>query len=158
MDEKFIMSNLNKKDNMKDVLISDNKELLDLSLIHQYLSNESYWAKGISLERVKLSIENSLCMGFYLDNKQIGFCRMVTDYATFAYLGDVFILGEFRGFGYSKALVDKIMNHEKLKGIRRFMLATSDAHNLYSKFDFKALKKPELFMEINKPNIYQNKK
>jgi len=141
---------------MKDIIISDNKELLDVEFIYKYLSHESYWARGISLDVVKTSISNSLCMGIYLKNKQIGFCRMVTDYATFGYLGDVFIIPEYQGMGYSKLLVEKMMNHDKLQGIRRFLLATSDAHNLYAKYEFTPLKKPELFMEKHNTSIYQN--
>jgi len=150
LDKKYI-----KRSNMSDILISDDKQLLDVTLIYNYLSNESYWANGIGLDVVKTSIEHSLCMGIYLNNKQIGFCRMVTDYSTFGYLGDVFILDEYRGFGYSKLLVEKMMKHEKLQGIRRFMLATFDAHNLYSKFEFNALEKSELFMEKHNPNMYK---
>ena len=141
---------------MSDILISDDKKLLDIELIHDYLSVESYWAKGIGLDVVKASIEHSLCMGIYIKQKQIGFCRMITDYSTFGYLGDVFILDEYRGMGYSKLLVEKLMEHEKLQGIRRFMLATFDAHNLYSKFEYTSLKKPELFMEKHIPNIDQD--
>ncbi len=139
---------------MSDILISDDKKLLDIELIHNYLCIESYWAKGIGLDVVKTSIEHSLCMGIYIKQKQIGFCRMITDYSTFGYLGDVFILDEYRGMGYSKILVEKLMEHEKLQGIRRFMLATFDAHNLYSKFEFTPLKKAELFMEKHNANMY----
>jgi len=143
---------------MNDILISDDPKLLDIELIHNYLCIESYWAKGIGLDVVKTSIKNSLCMGIYLDQKQIGFARMITDYSTFGYLGDVFILDEYRGFGYSKLLVEKLMNHKKLQGIRRFMLATFDAHNLYAKFEFAPLKKSELFMEKHNANMYQDNK
>jgi len=141
---------------MNDILISDDKQLLDIELIHNYLCDESYWANGIGLDVVTTSIDHSLCMGIYLNKKQIGFCRMITDYSTFGYLGDVFILDDYRGFGYSKLLVEKMMEHEKLQGIRRFMLATFDAHNLYAKFEFTPLKKSELFMEKHNADIYQN--
>ncbi len=129
--------------------ISTDKSLLDTEVIHSFLSG-SYWAKGRPLSIIKKSIENSLCFGVYLDNKQIGFARVVTDYATFAYIADVFILKEHRGKGISKKLVSAILDNPDLKTIRRWMLATKDAHNLYSKFGFRLLKNPERFMEIVK--------
>ncbi len=131
--------------------ISTDKSLLDIEVIYNFLSL-SYWAKGRPLSILKKSINNSLCFGVYLDNKQVGFARVVSDYATFAYLADVFILEEHRGKGLSKKLVTAILENPELKTIRRWMLATKDAHDLYSKFGFRLLKNPERFMEIVKSN------
>ncbi len=141
---------------VKDVLYSDNKDLLQLDVIHNYLSKESYWAKGISKELVKRSIEGSFCFGAYRANKQIAFARVITDNASFGYLADVFVLEEYRGKGVSKVLMKFIMDHKALKGLRRFMLATKDAHSLYEKFGFKALATPERFMEIKPFENYNN--
>ena len=135
--------------------ISTENTRLNIPLIHKYLSEESYWGLGIPLNTVKTSIDNSLCFGMYLNNEQIGFARVITDKATFAYLADVFILNDFRGLGYSKKLVETIVNHPSLQGLRRLMLATADAHTLYEKFGFTALSKPERIMEIMLSNPYQ---
>lgn len=133
-----------------DIQISTDKSLLDIDLIFNFLSG-SYWAKGRSVSLTKKSIDNSLCFGVYLKNKQIGFARVITDYATFAYLADVFILEEYRGKGFSKKLIATILGFPDLKNIRRWMLATKDAHTLYSAFGFQNLKEPEKFMEIVTP-------
>ena len=140
-----------------DYSISTDKEKLQLTVIHHYLSVESYWAKHIPLEIVEQSIENSLCFGIYLKNEQIGFARVITDYASFGYLADVFILEAHRGKGLSKRLMEYIMAHPKLQGLRRFCLATRDAHSLYTQFGFKAIVKPENFMEIKHDNFYTPK-
>ena len=137
--------------------ISTDKDKLQINVIHHYLSVESYWAKNISLEIVKQSIENSLCFGVYLKNEQVGFARIITDYTTFGYLADVFILESHRGKSLSKCLMESIMAHPKLQGLRRFCLATRDAHNLYKQFGFTHLAKPENFMEIKHENIYTPK-
>lgn len=137
-----------------NLLISTDKKLLQLDVIHAFLK-ESYWSKNIPIEIVKKGIENSLCFGVYKEHKQIGFARVISDYATFAYLADVFILEDYRGKGYSKELMKVIMNHEELQGLRRFMLCTKDAHELYKQFDFKKIDNPEGKMEIVKKNIYQ---
>jgi GNAT superfamily N-acetyltransferase len=137
-----------------DYSISIDKDKLQIAVIHRYLSVESYWAKHIPLETVKQSIENSLCFGVYFKNEQVGFARVVTDYATFGYLADVFILETHRGKGLSKQLMESIMIHPKLQGLRRFCLATRDAHSLYTQFGFKALAKPENIMEIKHDNFY----
>ena len=134
--------------------ISTDKDKLQINVIHQYLSIESYWARHISLEIVKQSIENSLCFGVYLKNEQVGFARIITDYSTFGYLADVFILKVHRGKGLSKCLMESIMVHPKLQGLRRFCLATRDAHSLYSQFGFKPILKPENFMEIKYDNFF----
>lgn len=128
------------------IVISTDKSLLDLDLIFGFLSS-SYWAKGRTLSVMKRSIENSLNFGVYLEGHQIGFARVVTDYGTFAYIADVFILEEHRGKGYSKELVKEITGHPDLATIRRWILATKDAHGLYSQFGFSKLKDPERFME-----------
>ena len=128
--------------------ISTNKQKLDIQLIHNYLSNESYWAKGRSLETVQRSIENSLCFGVYTENSQVGFARVITDYAVFAWLLDVFILPEYQGKGYGKKLVKAIITHPDLQGLRRWGLGTDDAHELYKQFGFTSLQKPENMMEI----------
>lgn len=127
--------------------VSTNKEYLDVSLIHSFLTT-SYWAKGRSKELVQKSIDNSFCFGVYNENdEQVGFSRVITDFVTFAYISDLFILEEYRGQGLSKLLVENIMNHEKLQNIKRIMLATEDAHGLYKQYGFDALSDPSLFME-----------
>nr|WP_321354352.1 GNAT family N-acetyltransferase [uncultured Draconibacterium sp.] len=128
--------------------ISTDKEKLDIQVIHNYLSNESYWAKGRAMETVQRSIENSLCFGVYSENKQVGFARVITDYAVFAWLLDVFILPEYQGKGYGKKLMQAITTHNDLQGIRRWGLGTDDAHGLYKQFGFAPLQKPETMMEI----------
>lgn len=134
--------------------ISNDQSHLDIPLIHQFLSQESTWAKNIPLETVQKSIAHSLCFGGYQDGKQIAFARVISDFATFANLVDVFVLPEHRGNGHSKQLMQAIMVHPQLQNIRRFMLATSDAHGVYQSFGFKSPAKPEIFMEINHPHIY----
>jgi len=143
---------------MPQLLISTDKTKLDIPLIHNYLSKESYWAQNIPLQIVECSIENSLCFGVYLDDKQIGFARIISDYATFAYLADVFILPAYRKKGVSKKLMEFIKEHHSLQGLRRWMLATADAHGLYKQFGFTELAHPERMMEISKVGIYLDKK
>ncbi len=132
----------------KNFYISTDKSKLDIPLIYQYLSCESYWAKGRSLKTVETSIENSLCFGVYTDDTQIGFARVVTDYAVIAWVMDVFILNEYRGNGLGVMLMSTIMNHEKLQKLQRWGLGTEDAHGLYEKFGFKTIQKPANWMEI----------
>jgi len=131
---------------MNDLIISDDKTKLDIELIHKFLST-SYWAKGRTIEEVKKSIEHSICFGVYKDSKQIGFARIVTDYTVFAYLMDVFILEEDRGKGLSKLLLKKIFEDDRLKNIKKWMLATKDAHSLYVQFGFEKIKNPDRLME-----------
>ena len=133
--------------------ISTDKERLNVSLIHHFLSNSAYWAKGRSLEVVKRAIENSLNFGVYKDGEQIGFARVVTDYATFAWLADVFILDDYRGHGLSKWLIEVIVSHQQLQGFRRWVLATKDAHELYRRFRFAGLKEPARWMERFDSNV-----
>jgi len=137
--------------------ISSDTKQMDLSVIHGYLSG-SYWAKGVPLSTMKTAVNNSFCFGIFTDEgQQVAFARMITDYATSAYLADVFVLPEHRGKGLSKWLIQAIVDDPKLQGLRRMLLATSDAHNLYKKFGFSALASPELFMELHRPDIYQKK-
>lgn len=133
--------------------ISDDKALIDRDLVFNYLHNESYWAKGVERSIVERSMDNALCFGVYNDtlNQQIGFARVITDSATFAYLADVFILPEFRRQGLSKQLMQHIMDHNALQNLRRFMLCTFDAHALYEQFEFSVAAKPERLMEIVRP-------
>jgi N-acetylglutamate synthase-like GNAT family acetyltransferase len=135
-------------------LISTDRSLLDHSVIHGYLSR-SYWAEDIPTEIVKKAISNSLCFGVYNSGKQIGFARVISDFSTFAYLADVFILEEERGKGLSKWLVECILKHKQLQGLRNFCLLTRDAHTLYEKFGFKNLERPQNFMTIKKDNFYK---
>jgi GNAT superfamily N-acetyltransferase len=134
--------------------ISTDKERLDLDVIHKFLSEESYWAGERTLEQTKTAIENSICFGLYRGDKQIGFARVVSDKATFAYIGDVFIIDEFRGRGLSKWLMQMIVDHPELQGLRRWVLATRDAHGLYEQFEFAPLRHPDRWMEKTAPNAY----
>lgn len=138
---------------MSNYKISTDKDKLDLIAIHDFLTNRSYWARGRSFETVKRSIENSICFGVY-DNtdKLVGFARVLTDSAVFAYIMDVFILENFRKQGLGKQLMDAIMKHPDIQGLQRVMLATNDAHKLYEKFGFVVTEIPNKIMEfVNKP-------
>ena len=134
--------------------ISTEKEKLDIDLIHSFL-NRTYWAEGISKEIIRRSIEGSLCFGVYENDKQVGFARMITDKTTFAYLADVFIIDEYRGLGLSKWLMEVIMSYPDLQGLRRMMLATRDAHELYKKFGFTQLNNVDRWMHIHHPDVYK---
>jgi GNAT superfamily N-acetyltransferase len=137
------------------VTVSTDKTRLDVDAIHRFLSEESYWAKGIPRALVERAIEHSLCFGAYGDDGAlIGFARVVTDYAVFAYVGDVFVLTAHRGTGVSKALIAAIRSHPELQSLRRWHLLTYDAHALYSQFGFRSLEKPERHMEISVPKPY----
>lgn len=138
-----------------DYLISTDRARLDLNMIHDYLSRESYWAQGRSLEIVRRSIENSLAFGVYCGARQAGFARVVTDYATFAWIADVFVLDEFRGQGLSKWLMEVIISHPELQGFRRWVLATKDAHELYRRYGFAELLRPERWMERHDPETVE---
>jgi GNAT superfamily N-acetyltransferase len=139
---------------MQEVTLSEAKSQLDIGKIHHFLSTQSSWAKGISLDIVQRSIENSVCLGAYIENQQVGFCRIITDYATFANLVDVFVWPEHRGHGIAAKLMAAVLQHPSLANVRRFTLSTSNAHGLYAKYGFTALTKPETFMEIYRPDIY----
>jgi GNAT superfamily N-acetyltransferase len=133
--------------------ISTDKTKLDVDVIYNYLSNESYWAKNIPLQTVQTSIENSYCFGLYVTEnstkKQIGFARVITDCATFGYLADVFVIEKYRGKGLSKWLMKTIMDCPDLQGLRGWMLATKDAHGLYEKFGFSLLENTGRFMRLS---------
>jgi GNAT superfamily N-acetyltransferase len=130
--------------------ISTDKSRLDADAIHDYLCNHSYWAKGRTMENVLRTIEHSICFGLYHGREQVGFARVITDYTTFGYLADVYILPGHRAKGLAQWMMEVIIKHPQLQGLRRFMLATKDAHPLYEKFGFKGLSQPERWMEIFK--------
>src|ERR1700730_15188553 len=137
--------------------ISTDPHRIDLALVHGFLT-ESYWAKGIPLETVKRSIQGSICFGIYDrgNGQQVGFARAITDRATFAYLADVFVVDAYRGKGLSKWIMACIRSHPQLQGLRRWLLATADAHGLYAQFGFSALKTPERWMEIHDRDVYSS--
>lgn len=137
-----------------NVTISTDKARLDVALIHRFLSQESYWATNIPIDVVQRSIDNSLCFGVYAAEAQIGFARVITDQATFAYLADVFVLPEYRGRGISKQLIAIISDWPTLQGLRRWVLVTRDAHDLYAQFGFTALDQPDLFMQRKREKPY----
>lgn len=139
---------------MGEFTISTDRNRLRIDAIHKFLAEESYWATERTREQTETAIKNSLPFGVYRGENLIGFARVVTDYATFAYLGDVFILEEFRGRGLSLWLMETIINHPDLQNFRRWILATRDAHSLYEKFGFAALRFPERWMEKTAPNAY----
>ena len=134
--------------------ISTRRERLQIDRIHQFLSEESYWATNRTREQTETAIKNSLPFGVYKSENQVGFARVVTDFATFAYLGDVYILEDYRRRGLSKRLMEVIISHPDLQGFRRWILATKDAHTLYEKFEFAALRFPERWMEKTAPDAY----
>ena len=142
---------------MQDFRITTEIGELDTGLVHRFLSQESSWAKGISLALVERSMANSLCFGGFLGMDQIAFARVVSDYTTFANLVDVFVLPEHRGKGYSKALMAAVFAHPQLQGLRRFTLATGDAHGLYARYGFTAPLYPQSLMERYFPGLYEVK-
>ncbi|MBU6248981.1 MAG: GNAT family N-acetyltransferase [Xanthomonadaceae bacterium] len=134
--------------------IDTSREALDRDMIHAFLAEQAYWSRGIPRETVERAIEGSLCFGGYVDGRQVAFARVVTDGATFGYLADVFVLPEYRGHGHAKALMAAVMAHPQLQGLRRFSLATLDAHALYAGFGFTAPSRPQNLMEKLDPDIY----
>jgi N-acetylglutamate synthase-like GNAT family acetyltransferase len=140
---------------IEDVEIGDDKSKLNREMIFNFLNKEARWCKGISREIVERSIDNSLCIGAYHNSKQVGFGRVVTDYATFGNVVDIFVLPEYRKNGLSKLIMSAIVEHPELQGLRRITLATSDKQELYAKFGFTPLQRPEIFMERHDPNVYQ---
>ena len=138
-----------------DFVISTDRTRLDVAMIHAYLSTNTYWATGRTLDTVSRSIENSFNFGLYQGKTQIGFARVVTDYATFAWIADVFVLETFRGKGLGKWLVATILAHPRLQGFRRWVLSTKDAHDIYRPFGFVELKRPERWMERHDPNTIE---
>ena len=138
-----------------DFLITTDKSKLDIVAIHEFLSKHSGWSDHIPFERVKISIDNSLNFGLFHNKKQVGFARVISDFSTIAYLGDIYILDSYRGQGLSKKLMDFVMGHPNLQGLRRWILLTSTADWLYEKYGFTKLPKPELYMELFDPNVYK---
>jgi GNAT superfamily N-acetyltransferase len=134
--------------------VTTDKARFDRGVIHGYLRT-SYWAENVPRSVVDRSIDNSLCFGLLDGQSQIGFARVITDCATFAYLADVFVLQEHRGRGLGTWLIECVMSHPELQGLRRWLLGTRDAHDLYRKSGFTPLKRPEIFMEIVDPDIYR---
>ena len=140
---------------LKTYRISTDRQEMDLDLVHGFLT-ESYWSPGIPREIVKQAMDHSICFGaFDQAGNQVGFARAVTDRATFAYLADVFVLETHRGQGISKQLMDAYTKHPDLQGIRRHLLATSDAHKLYEKYGFTPIEQPEVFMHKHNPDVYK---
>ena len=136
-----------------DYVVTTNPSDQDIEVIHGFLA-QSYWAKGIPKETVKKSLNGALCFALLYQGRQIGFARVISDFATIAYLGDVFVLAEHQGQGLSKWLMDCIVAHPELQGMRRWLLATSDAHGLYEKYGFTPLKQPSAFMERHNASVY----
>jgi len=134
--------------------ISTDRTRLDADLIQNFLNQESYWARTRTPEQTRTAIENSICFGVYHGDRQIGFARVVSDRATFAYLGDVFILEEYRGRRLGKWLMEAVISHPELQSLRRWVLATRDAHSLYDKYGFRDLVHPERWMERPAPDAY----
>lgn len=138
-----------------DYFITTDKTKLDIIAIHDFLSKHSGWSDNIPFDRVKVSIDNSLCFGLFHNDKQIGFARVISDFSTIAYLGDVYVLDDYRGQGLSKKLMEAIMGHPNLQGLRRWILLTSTAEWLYEKYGFTKLPQPEWYMELYNPNVYK---
>jgi len=137
-----------------EFVVTTDPNRLDHDFIHGYLVR-SYWSEGIPRDLVERALSNSLCFGVYEGDKQVGFARVVTDFATFAYLADVFIIESHRARGLSKFLMECIVQDPQLQGLRRWTLATRDAHGLYERFGFKPLANPDRFMEIHNPEVYK---
>lgn len=140
-----------RKDNFD---ISDDSSRLDFDVIQGFLRDDSYWAQNRTPDQTRTAIENSLCFGVYDGDRQVGFGRVVSDHATFAYIGDVFVIPEYRGRGLSKWLMQVMVEHPTLQGLRRWVLATRDAHGLYQQFEFSDLRHPERWMERTAPDAY----
>ena len=139
---------------MENVTIKSGKEEMDVKAIHKFLNEESYWAKGISFEFVDNSLDNSFCVGAFADGRQVGFARVITDYYTFGWLADVYVLPEHRRKGFSKKLLSFIIDQPWFKRLRRMMLNTSDGHGLYRQFGFRELTNSMYTMEIHQPNAH----
>ncbi|MEO8998666.1 MAG: GNAT family N-acetyltransferase [Rhodanobacter sp.] len=140
---------------MSALQITTDNDRLDIGLIHRFLSTEAYWSRGIPRATVERAIAGSLCFGGHLDGRQVAFARVVTDGATFGYLADVFVLPEHHGQGHAKTLMAALMAHPQLQGLRRFSLATSDAHGLYADFGFAVPARPQTLMEKLDPDVYK---
>jgi N-acetylglutamate synthase-like GNAT family acetyltransferase len=138
-----------------EFLITTDKTKLDLVAIHDFLSKDSGWSDNIPFEKAKTSIDNSLNFGLFHNSKQIGFARVISDFSTIAYLGDIYVLDDYRGQGLSKKLMESVMTHPNLQGLRRWILLTSTADWLYEKYGFTKLPKPEIYMELFNPDVYK---
>jgi len=139
---------------MSEVSIRTGKENMDVKAVHRFLNEDSYWAKGISYELVDNSLANSFCVGAFIDGQQVAFGRVITDYYTFGWLADVFVLPEHRGKGISKKMLSFILEQPWSGRLRRMMLNTSDAHGLYRQFQFRDLARPENILERHNPNAH----
>jgi GNAT superfamily N-acetyltransferase len=139
---------------MAEVIIKTGKEDMDVKMIHHFLTEESYWAKGISYTMVNYSLANSFCIGAFVNDKQVGFGRVITDYYTFGWFADFFVLAEYRGNGISKKMLARLLEQPWSKRLRRKMLNTSDAHGLYRQFQFTDLANPSYILEIFSPHIH----
>jgi N-acetylglutamate synthase-like GNAT family acetyltransferase len=141
--------------NFDDYLITTDKTKLDIVAIHDFLSKHAGWCDNIPFDIVKKSVDNSLNFGLFHQSKQIGFARVISDFSTIAYLGDIYVLEEYRGQGLSKKLMEVIMTHPELQGLRRWILLTSTADWLYEKYGFSKIPKPEIYMELFNPGVYE---
>ena len=139
-----------------DFIITTDKSKMDIVAIHDFLSKYSGWSDNIPFERVKTSIDHSLNFGLFHNGRQIGFARVISDFSTIAYLGDIYVLDEYRGRGLSKKLMDTVITHPNLQGLRRWILLTSTADWLYEKYGFTKLPKPEIYMELFNSNVYKD--
>ena len=138
---------------MQPYEITSDKSRMSVEAAHAFLA-QAYWSRGVPLSTVQKAFDNSICFAALAGSEQIGFARIVTDKATFAYLSDVYVLPDHRGKGVAKRMVEAIQRHPELQGLRRFMLATRDAHDLYAKFGFVPLSAPDVFMELHDPDVY----
>ena len=138
-----------------DFTITTDKSKMDVVAIHDFLSKYSGWSDNIPFERVKTSIDNSLNFGLFHKQKQIGFARVISDFSTIAYLGDIYVLDDYRGQGLSKKMMDAVINHPNLQGLRRWILLTSTADWLYERYGFKKVPNPEVYMELYNPDVYK---
>jgi GNAT superfamily N-acetyltransferase len=138
---------------MKTYEITSDKSRMNVKAAHAFLT-QAYWSSGVPLSIVQKAFDNSLCFAALSEREQVGFARVVTDKATFAYLADVYVLQAHRGQGLAKRMVEAVQKHPDLQGLRRFMLATRDAHDLYSRFGFSPLSAPSRFMELHNPDVY----
>ena len=135
-------------------IITTDKSLMHVEQIHQWLTEKAYWSKGIPFHLVKSAFDNSFCIGVLSGTEQVGYGRLITDQTTFAYLADVYVLEEHRGNGLGKLMMQTLFDLDWVKGLRRIMLATTDAHELYRKIGFTPLQHPEKIMELSRPRIY----
>lgn len=135
--------------------ITTDKSKMDLATIHRFLSEESYWCKIVPVKRVKKAMDHSLNFGVFHGDRQVGYARVISDFSSVAYLGDVFILKEYRGQGLSKWMMETIISHPELQGLRRWILLTADAHELYRKYGWTNIKNPEKWMEKHDPDAYK---